>query len=78
MLVSLIRLLFLGIPLTDYNACSSPTSGGQYHWVALLAPRKYAIVFSWFAGWFISRIVFCSVVTLYRLDYSIYANCSHC
>ncbi|RWA09390.1 hypothetical protein EKO27_g5710 [Xylaria grammica] len=32
-------------------ASISPTSGGQYHWVALLAPRRYAILFSWFAGW---------------------------
>lgn len=32
-------------------ASMSPTSGGQYHWVALLAPRRYSILFSWFAGW---------------------------
>ncbi|KAI2636960.1 putative amino acid permease [Hypomontagnella submonticulosa] len=32
-------------------ASISPTSGGQYHWVALLAPSRYAILFSWFAGW---------------------------
>lgn len=32
-------------------ASISPTSGGQYHWVALLAPTRYAILFSWFAGW---------------------------
>ena len=32
-------------------ASISPTSGGQYHWVALLAPRRFAIIFSWFAGW---------------------------
>ncbi|OTB15086.1 hypothetical protein K445DRAFT_23100 [Daldinia sp. EC12] len=32
-------------------ASISPTSGGQYHWVALLAPRRYAVLFSWFAGW---------------------------
>jgi amino acid transporter len=28
-----------------------PTSGGQYHWVALLAPPKYAKFFSWLSGW---------------------------
>ena len=28
-----------------------PTSGGQYHWVALLAPPKYAKFFSWLCGW---------------------------
>ncbi|KAI1076552.1 putative amino acid permease [Whalleya microplaca] len=32
-------------------ASISPTSGGQYHWVALLAPHRYSILFSWFAGW---------------------------
>ncbi|KAI0019842.1 putative amino acid permease [Xylariomycetidae sp. FL0641] len=32
-------------------ASISPTSGGQYHWVALLAPGRYSILFSWFAGW---------------------------
>ncbi|KAI0095426.1 putative amino acid permease [Hypoxylon sp. NC0597] len=26
-------------------ASMSPTSGGQYHWVALLAPRRYSILF---------------------------------
>ena len=36
---------------TDKKTGSSPTSGGQYHWVALLAPHKYAILFSYFAGW---------------------------
>ena len=28
----------------------SPTSGGQYHWVAELAPRRFALTFSWTAG----------------------------
>ena len=28
----------------------SPTSGGQYHWVAQLAPARYAVTFSWAAG----------------------------
>ncbi|KAF2677978.1 hypothetical protein K458DRAFT_446700 [Lentithecium fluviatile CBS 122367] len=31
-------------------ASISPTSGGQYHWVALLAPSRYAILLSWLAG----------------------------
>lgn len=26
-------------------------SGGQYHWVALLAPPKYANFLSWLTGW---------------------------
>ncbi|KAI1335306.1 putative amino acid permease [Xylariaceae sp. FL0016] len=32
-------------------ASISPTSGGQYHWVAVLAPARYSILCSWFAGW---------------------------
>ncbi|OBT91591.1 hypothetical protein VE01_10363 [Pseudogymnoascus verrucosus] len=32
-------------------ASMSPTSGGQYHWVAQLAPRKYSILLGWYTGW---------------------------
>ena len=28
-----------------------PISGGQYHWVALMAPPKYAKFLSWLTGW---------------------------
>jgi choline transport protein len=28
-----------------------PTSGGQYHWVALLSPPRYANFLSWLTGW---------------------------
>ncbi|KXJ86868.1 amino acid/polyamine transporter I [Microdochium bolleyi] len=28
-----------------------PTAGGQYHWVAVLAPPKYRAVASWATGW---------------------------
>ncbi|KAF4630991.1 hypothetical protein G7Y89_g7142 [Cudoniella acicularis] len=28
-----------------------PTAGGQYHWVAVLAPKNQRIVASWFTGW---------------------------
>lgn len=28
-----------------------PTAGGQYHWVAVLAPEKSRAVASWFTGW---------------------------
>ncbi|OAG44290.1 hypothetical protein AYO21_01286 [Fonsecaea monophora] len=28
-----------------------PTAGGQYHWVAVLAPRGSRVVASWFTGW---------------------------
>ncbi|WWD20084.1 hypothetical protein CI109_104558 [Kwoniella shandongensis] len=29
-----------------------PTSGGQYHWAAILAPAKWAPAISWVCGWF--------------------------
>lgn len=29
----------------------APTAGGQYHWVAMLAPRRYARFLSYVAGW---------------------------
>lgn len=45
-------------------ASISPTSGGQYHWVALLAPSRYAILCSWFAGWITAfmRVAVCASV----------------
>ena len=32
-------------------ASMAPTAGGQYHWVAMLAPRPYQRVFSYITGW---------------------------
>lgn len=32
-------------------ASMAPTSGGQYHWVAMLAPRRFAKFLSYLAGW---------------------------
>lgn len=32
-------------------ASMAPTSGGQYHWVAMLAPRRYAKFLSYITGW---------------------------
>jgi choline transport protein len=29
----------------------APTAGAQYHWVAGLAPVRFATIFSWAAGW---------------------------
>ncbi|KAH7341188.1 amino acid/polyamine transporter I [Pyrenochaeta sp. MPI-SDFR-AT-0127] len=29
----------------------APTSGGQYHWVAMLAPQRYQKVLSYISGW---------------------------
>ncbi|EXJ89092.1 hypothetical protein A1O3_02156 [Capronia epimyces CBS 606.96] len=31
---------------------SYPTSGGQYHWTAELAPKKWAPILSWYCGYF--------------------------
>jgi choline transport protein len=28
-----------------------PTAGGQYHWVAVLAPPRQRIITSWLTGW---------------------------
>lgn len=32
-------------------ASFAPTSGGQYHWVSMLAPKKYSNFLSWITGW---------------------------
>ena len=32
-------------------ASMAPTSGGQYHWVSMLAPPKYSVFLSWITGW---------------------------
>ena len=32
-------------------ASMAPTSGGQYHWVSMLAPPKYSVLLSWITGW---------------------------
>ncbi|RDW82675.1 amino acid transporter I-2 [Coleophoma cylindrospora] len=32
-------------------ASMAPVSGGQYHWVAILAPPKHSALLSWIAGW---------------------------
>lgn len=39
-------------PLTTLHQASMyPTSGGQYHWTAVLAPEGQKVFLSWFAGW---------------------------
>lgn len=32
-------------------ASMAPTSGGQYHWVSMLAPPRYSVFLSWITGW---------------------------
>lgn len=33
------------------QACRYPTSGGQYHWAAELAPPRFSAFFGWTTGW---------------------------
>jgi len=35
-------------------ASFAPTSGGQYHWVAMLAPKGTSVFLSWLTGWLAS------------------------
>lgn len=39
------------IMLTYCENCRFPTSGGQYHFAAKLAPKKYSVFLSWITGW---------------------------
>jgi choline transport protein len=32
-------------------ASFAPTAGGQYHWVSMLAPKRYSNFLSWLTGW---------------------------
>ena len=32
-------------------ASMAPTSGGQYHWVSMLAPPRFSVFLSWITGW---------------------------
>ena len=40
----------IALPLRKTKWRRAPTSGGQYHWVAQLAPTRFARTFSWAAG----------------------------
>ncbi|KAI9723254.1 MAG: hypothetical protein M1812_001136 [Candelaria pacifica] len=43
----------LAVAYSLAEICSAyPTAGGQYSWVAILAPPKYARGLSWVTGWF--------------------------
>jgi amino acid transporter len=63
-------LCFVG---TLFTCCSIaelasmyPTAGGQYHYVALLAPAKYKNILSWMAGW-LSILAWVCTTVLYNL-----------
>ncbi|EXJ83862.1 hypothetical protein A1O1_07490 [Capronia coronata CBS 617.96] len=48
-----ICLLSLCVAYSFAEMCSAwPTAGGQYSWVAILAPPKYARGSAWVTGWF--------------------------
>lgn len=42
---------FVGASMAEIVS-AIPTSGGPYFWAAILAPKKYAALFSWVTGWF--------------------------
>ncbi|KAJ4314588.1 hypothetical protein N0V84_008812 [Fusarium piperis] len=42
--------MLIALCLAEYSGMI-PTAGGQYHYVAKLAPPKYRRIFAWFAGW---------------------------
>ena len=48
-------LCFFGVLATSASmaemASLAPVSGGQYHWVFLFAPRRFAAGLSWIVGW---------------------------
>lgn len=49
-------LVTLAVAYSFAEMCSAyPVAGGQYSWVAVLAPPKYARGMSWVTGWFMVR-----------------------
>ncbi|OUM55849.1 hypothetical protein BVG19_g5456 [[Candida] boidinii] len=44
--------LFIALSLAEITS-KYPTSGGVYHFSAILAPEKYSLVSSWFTGWYL-------------------------
>ncbi|KAJ4174160.1 hypothetical protein NW754_004575, partial [Fusarium falciforme] len=47
---SAVGTMLIAMCLAEYSGMI-PTAGGQYHYVAKLAPPKYRRIFAWFAGW---------------------------
>lgn len=50
LLIAGICNLCLAASLAEFLA-AYPTAGGQYHWVAFLAPKAYAARLAWLTGW---------------------------
>ncbi|KAF2764011.1 amino acid transporter [Teratosphaeria nubilosa] len=49
--VACFGMFFVTLSMAEM-ASMAPTSGGQYHWVSELSPRRYQRVFSYVTGWF--------------------------
>lgn len=49
-IVSFICSIAIALSLAEI-ASIYPTAGGQYHWVAALAPPRQKIIASWLTGW---------------------------
>ena len=49
-IISFVGTIFVVVSLAEI-ASIYPTAGGQYHWVAALAPPSEGITASWFTGW---------------------------
>ncbi|KIW46646.1 hypothetical protein, variant [Exophiala oligosperma] len=56
-----VTVMTMAVALSLAELSSSfPTSGGQYHWTAELAPKRWAPLLSWYCGYF-STIGWCVV-----------------
>jgi choline transport protein len=49
-IISFLGSILLGLSLAELSS-SFPTAGGQYHWVAALAPPREKATASWYTGW---------------------------
>lgn len=58
-------IVTLAVAYSLAEMCSAyPVSGGQYSWVALLAPPKIARGLSWVTGWFMITGIVAMVILL--------------
>ncbi|KIX94978.1 uncharacterized protein Z520_09288 [Fonsecaea multimorphosa CBS 102226] len=49
-IISFVGTVAIALSLAEISSIW-PTAGGQYHWVAVLAPPNSRVVASWFTGW---------------------------
>ncbi|KAI1358922.1 amino acid/polyamine transporter I [Xylaria arbuscula] len=57
-----VGFLAIMVPLAEL-ASMAPTASGQYHWVYMLAPKRYGIILSYVTGW-LSVAVWQSIVAM--------------